>query len=52
MVMGTGKEGTWGGYLDENDVGAGFREGYRHMCANAASAACDDGGAAFKGEES
>lgn len=45
--------GNWEGgqYLDENDVRAGFGEGNRHVCANAAGAACDDGGAAFEGEE-
>ena len=40
-----------GQYLDENDVRAGFGEGDRHVCANAAGAACDDGSPAFKGEE-
>lgn len=38
-------------YLDENDVRAGFGEGNRHVCTNAAGAACDDGGAALEGEE-
>lgn len=43
--------GKGGQYLDENDVRAGFGKGNRHVCADAAGAACDDGGAAFEGEE-
>lgn len=38
-------------YLDEHDVGACFGQGDGHGCADAAGAACHDGGLAGEGEE-
>lgn len=39
-------------YLDEDNVCAGFGEGDGDGLADATGAACDEGGMAFKGEES
>lgn len=38
-------------YLDENDVGSGFGEGYGHLLANTARATGDQGSSSLKRKE-